>query len=583
MGKIIGNIGRNSTAGEKRVYRRLLELFSDEPDVFVYYEPLIGQEKPDFVLFGPGFGIVIIEVKDYKEELLCAVPPNGPWYKNNGNGGVPLNNPFDQVYQYWRTIIDRLGIREITRIVVLSQVSKKGDCAALIKAHKPSRVEAFFKEDIYRVAAFQERMKATLPTGLDIHVDRMNLFRGNLIPTCRLPTYRQTRLFEDTVYELSELQLMDKEQEKIAHNLSSGHRLFFGVAGSGKTVILIARARYLALKNKDRRILVLCYNKNLAKSIMRKLNPQDYDADIIVINYHKWAKDIIYGAGEPYSSEYSKELDHYNSKGNLDAFFRERVPSLLDKVVEQNSITKYDAILIDEAQDFEASWFKPVVKLLNPETNSLLITCDGLQGIYARKKFYWKDVGIQAVGRVHRLQKSYRNPEKIGKMAKLVLPQDLLEKIQTDEEFLATNDFARKGGIVEVELFGSKEKEYQYIMDKIKEFTGKGMSIVVIFRRNMGKIHYRHPFFDLLKKNGLQWVDLNEWGQQSMGILVGTLHGTKGLEADAVFIPELDSYHGSEDRQLLYVGMTRALQCLILTASKDTRFVSFIHKVHDRI
>ncbi|MFX0100501.1 MAG: 3'-5' exonuclease [Candidatus Hodarchaeota archaeon] len=583
MGKIIGNIGRNSTDGEKVVYRRLLEIYTGDPDVYVYYEPLIGQEKPDFVLFGPDFGIVIIEVKDYDERLLCAVPPNGPWYKNNGNGEEPLNNPFDQVYQYWRTIIDRLGIKEITRIVVLSQVSEKSDRGLHIKTHKPARVELFFKEDIARVNTFQKRLKSTIPSGLDIQVDRMKLFRGNLIPTCRLPTYRQTRLFENTVYEFDELELMDKEQEKIAHNLSAGHRLFFGVAGSGKTVILIARARYLALKNKERRILVLCYNKNLAKSIMRKLNPQDYEADIIVINYHKWAKDIIYGAGNPYDLEYTKQLENYKAKGQMDEFFSKRVPELLDKVVEENSIPKYDAILIDEAQDFEASWFKPVVKLLNPETDSLLITCDGLQGIYARKKFYWKDVGVQAVGRVHRLTKSYRNPEKIGKMAKLVLPQDLLEKIQTDDEILPTEQFARKGGLVEVELLESREKEYEYMVEKIKEFEEKSMSIIVVFRRNMEKIHYKHPFFDQLVEKGINWVDLNEWGQRTMGILVGTLHGTKGLEADAVFIPELDMYHTPEDRQLLYVGMTRALKCLILTSAASTKFVKFLHKVHDRL
>jgi len=119
--------------------------------------------------------------------------------------------------------------------------------------------------------------------------------------------------------------------------------------------------------------------------------------------------------------------------------------------------------------------------------------------------------------------------------------------------------------------------------DLIKEFMEKNMNILILFKRNMMNIQYKHPLFELLKENGLNWVDLNEWGQRSNSILVGTLYGMKGLEADAVFIPELDLYHSSEHRQLLYVGMTRALKCLILTASKPTKFVSFLHKVHDRI
>src|SRR5262245_2194995 len=42
------------------------------------------------------------------------------------------------------------------------------------------------------------------------------------------------------------LRVLDAKQEQKARNLGSGHRLVFGVAGSGKTTILVARAKYLA-------------------------------------------------------------------------------------------------------------------------------------------------------------------------------------------------------------------------------------------------------------------------------------------------------------------------------------------------
>jgi len=42
------------------------------------------------------------------------------------------------------------------------------------------------------------------------------------------------------------LQVMDLQQEQIARTLGEGHRVIHGAAGSGKTMILIFRARHLA-------------------------------------------------------------------------------------------------------------------------------------------------------------------------------------------------------------------------------------------------------------------------------------------------------------------------------------------------
>ena len=59
------------------------------------------------------------------------------------------------------------------------------------------------------------------------------LLRGNLVPTCRLPTTRQARLtLNDPLLDKDELEILDAEQEKLACSLGDGHRLFFGVAGA---------------------------------------------------------------------------------------------------------------------------------------------------------------------------------------------------------------------------------------------------------------------------------------------------------------------------------------------------------------
>ena len=57
---------------------------------------------------------------------------------------------------------------------------------------------------------------------------------------------------------------LDIEQERLAADIRDGHRLFYGVAGSGKTLILLSRAKSLASRLIGNRVLILCFNITLA-------------------------------------------------------------------------------------------------------------------------------------------------------------------------------------------------------------------------------------------------------------------------------------------------------------------------------
>ena len=89
----------------------------------------------------------------------------------------------------------------------------------------------------------------------------------------------------------------------------------------------------------------------------------------------------------------------------------------------------------------------------------------------------------------------------------------------------------------------------------------------------MEKKDYKHPLFDYLKKNNIKWKALKDHNFTSPGLLIGTLYGTKGLESDIIIIPELDTYKSDKDRQLLYVGMTRSRNKLILSADRSTELI----------
>ena len=571
MADFIGKPITSSTAGEKKLYRILKLAFDNETDVRCYYEPIIGDDCPDFVLLSPAFGVVVFEVKDYLEYNLVAVSKGESWILAKDGKEINCNNPFAQVYQYWRDVQNYFAKKLVRQAVVFTKISSCGEAGDQIFAKAPSKVTVFFKEDLASVETFLAKFDQHIPRDLQLTNDEFKLLHGNLFPMARLPSTRQTRLLLDPILEPDELQLLDAEQEKLANGLGDGHRLFFGVAGSGKTVVLAARARYLAKRHENWRILVVCYNKLLADAIRKMVNPQQYDAAIFIWNYHVLAKNIIKAAGSPFDVEYARGLEEARNEPNL--FFTTIVPELFARAVDVSDPPKYDAILIDEAQDFEASWYRPLLALLNPDTNSLLVTLDGLQGIYARKRYRWSDIGIRARGRVVKLRKTYRNPETIGRAAGRVLPQELVDLTMTDEEFLATEEYARPGGELDVSIHPSRDDEYKFLAGKIHEFLAKNYIMIVIFRQNMQKIQYHHPFFDVLKTAGIDWMEMTNEGRNASTILIGTPQATKGLEADVVIIPEADRYTTTSDQQLLYVGMTRATRVLVITAIKETELL----------
>ncbi|RMH34928.1 MAG: DNA helicase II, partial [Gammaproteobacteria bacterium] len=78
----------------------------------------------------------------------------------------------------------------------------------------------------------------------------------------------------------------------------------------------------------------------------------------------------------------------------------------------------YDAILVDEGQDFATEWMQGLSQLLNERSDSLLFCYDPAQNVFGRKKPNWKTAGFKVQGKKPtELKKSYRNTVEILQVA----------------------------------------------------------------------------------------------------------------------------------------------------------------------
>lgn len=247
---------------------------------------------------------------------------------------------------------------------------------------------------------------------------------------------------------------------------------------------------------------------------------------------------------------------------------------------------QYHAILVDEAQDFAPSWFQVVQQLLNPQTNMLFVVADAAQKIYKRA-LSWKALGIDVSGgRSRILNKSYRNTYEILKVAYELIADDsvLKEELQSQGEDIIQPDLdskqMRRGAMPIILQFSDSASECNYIAEEIIRLHENGFEwheIAIIhrnkqfLRNEMAKALWRYniPMEILVNRNP---------DSERFSVKLVTMHSSKGLEFSAVFIAGIDRLKPSpglnaeelkeqitKERQLLYVGMTRARERLYIS------------------
>lgn len=586
MAVLIPSVGNCTfdSGGERRLAERLEAKL--EGDYLCWYNVALGPAAlhPDFIVFHPRRGLLILEVKDWRVRTILAADRRH-FTIETSRGPTVVENPLEQARHYAHAAVEVLqrdpqlvfsSGREAGRLVfpwsygvVFPNLTRKQfEEGGLDEVIAPNRV--ICQDEMLEgvdAEAFQRRLWEMFSVRFHgaLSLPQIDRVRWHLFPEVRIAP-SQGDLFAADEPPPDFVRVMDLQQEQLARSLGEGHRVIHGVAGSGKTLILGYRAEHLA-QVCAKPILILCYNESLARRIGSTMRAKGLAEKVHVHHFHQWcrAQLVVFNADLPKPAE------------DKNAFFAEMVDRVI-RAVERGQIpaAQYDAVMIDEGHDFRPEWLKLVVQMVDPKSNSLLVLYDDAQSIYGdekRKKFSFKSVGIQAAGRTTILKVNYRNTDAILRLARDVA-QSILTPSDADEDgvpLLSPQSAGRAGAAPQVINLPSLKAEAEFIVKRLKEAHRAGTpwhDMAVIYRE-----YHRDAkaIRRMLPAHGIPLVYFEDatYAADEDKVTLITMHSCKGLEFPLVVIPGADRILGAgelapQEAKLLYVAMTRATRELVL-------------------
>jgi superfamily I DNA/RNA helicase len=308
-----------------------------------------------------------------------------------------------------------------------------------------------------------------------------------------------------------------------------------GPPGSGKTLLAVSVARHIA--EGGRRTLLTCFNKLLAAHLKESTEGVLH---LEVSHFHGLCMGLAREAGLEVPPDPGEDQR---------VFFDETLPGLLEEAGRKLG-PRFDAIVVDEAQDFRGWWWPALLALhKDPDRGTLYLFSDESQNLYEGGGFP-EDVGAHSI----QLHENLRNTRAIGEFVSVFfdagqLPGAPKGPAGRDVEVLDYEGEEQLFRLVEVVLTNLTEQE-ELSPEDIVILTpgGRGKSLV-------WEKHRIGPF------------TLSDEAEPGT-ILWSTVHSFKGLERAVVILAELGERHADDVDRFIRVGCSRARNHLIVLATK---------------
>ncbi len=263
---------------------------------------------------------------------------------------------------------------------------------------------------------------------------------------------------------------------------------------------------------------------------------------------------------------------------------------------------KYTHIIIDESQDLTRVQLEFLKELYKEKAHSsLMFVADNTQSIYPDswlgKGRPYTTIGYDMSGKSRTLSKNYRTTTEISQAAFDLIEAD--ETIQSNVDFVKPALIDRHGHPPIYHFFMQPEQQVAFLAEEIERLRGDyRLSEMCIVAR--GKRSVESAAADLAAKGiPCEILQSNEPDFESDKVKLVTMHSIKGLEFKVIFLIDLNQgvipqelYDDAEDqktidsdeRKLLYVGMTRANELLYMSSvKKPSKFIKEIDRKHLRI
>lgn len=426
------------TEGEWHLLHFLESTLDDSFEV--YFNPFLNGDRPDVVVMRKGAGVMIIEVKDWDLDLY-GVDDRRHWYlkhpKNAGESNAHLKSPIDQAYKYKENLYDlhipgllELKIKDIRNFNFVT-------CAVYFHNATRQQIDDFLIEPFKNDRKYQNFLKWNIDL---IGRDTLNPrdFRDILFSRYLLMP-RPSDIFTDDLYQSfcqhlapTRHLLTDGEeisyspgQKKLIFDQSSKQWRVRGVVGSGKTTVLAAKAvesvKRVMTEGREPNILILTYNITLKNFIRDKLSRVRGEFEwryFTILNYHSFFGTVMNELGLKFDIPDKMPKESERS-------YRVRLSQHLDKKYYSNrevfkgyedKISQYDAIFIDEIQDYLRPWMDIVRDYFLRSDGEYYLFGDVKQNIYSRQVSQ-KDISTNIIGAPRRLDTCFRADMKVRDLA----------------------------------------------------------------------------------------------------------------------------------------------------------------------
>jgi len=420
----------------------LLNFFKENFDSSyeVYFQPFMNGDRPDIVLMRKGYGVMIIEVKDWNLDHYF-LDDNKKWRLKKNSAYI--KSPLDQVSKYKENLynlhVENLLERKIKNFKYLNVVS----CAVYFHNAKQEDLQNFLIEPYRDNKKYLDYLKWNIDL---IGSDNINKqYITSIFSKRYLIANTPSKFFDLTLYESFKRYLkppfhskeeglhinFTEQQKRLAKSESATEQRVKGVVGSGKTTVMAARAVNAHKRHNDR-VLILCYNMTLKNYIHDKISKVREDfhwENFYINNYHNFISSEMNNLGIEF--KLPNDFKSFNQKEKSQYLERNYYSNINLFKNYHDRITKYKTILIDEIQDYHRPWMDLIKENFLAIDGEYVIWGDEKQNIYDNE-LEEKDLKTNVKGKPNTLKDSFRSVKKIKDLAIKFQKQNFSSKYEID-------------------------------------------------------------------------------------------------------------------------------------------------------